>query len=469
VNYALLLFTKVPAPGYVKTRLTEGENALSFDEACRLYNAILQDVFDLLTEVGKSLGAKLYVAYTPAERGAEIQQLLSRKTVQANFFPQQGRTTSERIANAFDVAFNDGCDVSVMVFGDQPGLVKELIFDAFEPLVRGASKNGSHLVLGPTCDGGTYLIGLTSNLRKWMRGAIDCNNTSKAVSRLIVKIMTRRASYTLLRDLTDLDDPIDLQHLRRSKGVSVRTARVLTSLVINRKPSAGALRFSVIIPTLDEEETLEKTIESLRTQRVVPGEVIVVDCGSRDRTLEIANAKADRVVVVGHCGRQYQENVGARGAKGDVLLFLHADTLAPPTLLESVATALEDERIMGGGARLRYFPSRVRYRVLCILRDRVSRLLGIFGLGSSFFVRRDVFHDLGGFNEKTNEEGVDMSKRLRKHGKLVMLDDFVQTSPRRYECCGFAPTLSAWAFTIALSYFGVHANWIERHIWRVVR
>jgi hypothetical protein len=104
-----------------------------------------------------------------------------------------------------------------------------------------------------------------------------------------------------------------------------------------------------------------------------------------------------------------------------------------------------------------------------MLRDTISRALGIFGLGSSFFVRRRIFHDVGGFDEYTNEEGVDISKRLRRYGKLVMLDDFVQTSPRRYERCGFAQTLFAWAFTIALSYFGVHGSWIERHIWRVVR
>jgi len=468
VSQALLLFTKVPEPGHVKTRLTQGENALSSDDACRLYAAILQDLFDLLISVGKSLDAKLYVAYTPRERGAEIRQLLSGKDSPVMFFPQNGRTTAERIANAFEVAFGDGHEAAVMVFGDQPGIVKGLFVDAFRHLLHGVEEKKPHLVLGPTCDGGTYLIGLTSNLQGWLRGTIDCTNTSKAVSKLVVRGMSSRVPYTLLSDLTDLDDSIDLEFLRRSRVLPSRTARVLSSLDINGQREAG-VGVSVIIPTLNEEGTLERTIESLRRQRLTPKEIIVVDCGSQDRTLEIANATADRVVAVGRCGRQYQENVGARGAKGATLLFLHADTLASPTLLQSVARALEDENIIGGGARLRYAPFRARYRALCMLRDTVSRALGIFGLGSSFFVRRRVFHDVGGFDEYTNEEGVDISKRLRRYGKLVMLDDFVQTSPRRYESCGFAQTLFAWAFTIALSYFGVHGSWIERHIWRVVR
>jgi glycosyltransferase A (GT-A) superfamily protein (DUF2064 family) len=469
VNKALLLFTKVPEPGCVKTRLTEGENALSPEDACRLYSATLLDVFDLMTDVAKSLGAKLYVAYTPPERGAEIGRLLSNASVPVSFFAQEGRTTADRIVHAFQVTFADGQDASVMVFGDQPGLVKELLVEAFQDLLLGLGQKRPHLILGPTCDGGTYLIGLTSSLRNWMSSAIDCTNTGKAVSKLVVRGMASHTSHTILKELIDLDDPVDLGLLMRNPPASCqRTADVMSSLVTRRKPDCGT-DLSVIVPTLNEENTLERTIRSLRGQQLPPKEIIVVDCGSQDRTLEIANAMADRVIVLGRCGRQYQENVGARGAKGDVLLFLHADTLVSPTLLRSVARVMEDEETVGGGARLRYFPCRMRYRALSVLRDAVSKALGIFGMGSSFFVRRDAFHDAGGFDEYVNEEGVVMSKRLRKSGKLVMLDDFVQTSARRYENCGFVRTLSAWAFTIALSYFGVRAGWIERHIWRVIR
>jgi GT2 family glycosyltransferase len=157
------------------------------------------------------------------------------------------------------------------------------------------------------------------------------------------------------------------------------------------------------------------------------------------------------------------------GAKGDIVLFLHADTLVSPTLLQNIGKTLIDPDVVGGGARLAYVPHRLRYRALCALRDRVSQRLGIFGMGPSFFVRRRLFHDVGGFDKEINEEGVDMSKRLRRHGRLVMLDEIVQASARRYERSGFLKTLCAWGFTVALSFMGIHGSSIEKYIWRVVR
>jgi glycosyltransferase A (GT-A) superfamily protein (DUF2064 family) len=466
---ALVLFTKVPEPGHVKTRLTQGENALTAEDASRLYSAILLDVFALLVNVAKSLDARLYVAYTPSERGAEIRRLLSGTNIHVTFFAQEGKTVAEKIVHAFQVTFADGQDASILVFGDQPCLFKELLVQGFRSLLFGIEQNMSHLVLGPTCDGGTYLIGLTSSLRSWMSGAIDCTNTSKAVSKLLVRGIRSQIPHTLLKTLVDLDDLLDADLLSKKPLLNaLRTTGVLKSVAIDRMPSQGT-GLSVIIPTFKEEKTLEKVIQSLRVQQLQPKEIIVVDCGSQDRSLEIANALADRVIIAESCGRQYQENVGAMGAKGDILLFLHADTSVSPTLLESIASALSDQKVVGGGARLTYVPHKLRYRALCILRDKVSRVLGIYGMGSSFFVRRQIFNDLGGFDQEMNEEGVDMSKRLRKHGRLVMLDEVVQTSARRYEHSGFLKTLCAWGFTIALSILGVHARSIENYIWRIIR
>jgi len=302
-----------------------------------------------------------------------------------------------------------------------------------------------------------------------MSYAIDCTNTSKAVSKLLVHGIRDQISHTLLKTLIDLDDLLDVDLLsRRPLSSAPRTASVLRSLMIDRKHFHGN-GMSVIIPTLNEEKTLEKTISSLRSQGLPPKEIIVVDCGSQDRSLEIANAFADRVILAESCGRQYQENVGAMGAKGDILLFLHADASVSPTLSESIARTLSDQKVVGGGARLTHVPHRMRYQALCILRDRVSRVFGIYGMGSSFFVRRKVFNDVGGFDQEINEEGVDMSKKLRKYGRLVMLDEIVQTSARRYEQSGFFKTLCVWGFTIALSLLGVHARSIENYLWRIIR
>jgi glycosyltransferase A (GT-A) superfamily protein (DUF2064 family) len=467
---ALLLFTKVPEPDRVKTRLL-GPHGLPSTKASELYSAILADIFDIMTQLARSSPAHLYVCYTPQNEEHRIRELLDHdERVGASFLPQKEEaTTAQRIAIAFDCAFNAGSDITVMIFGDQPQLDLEQLLEAFQTLERATRRKEQHLVLGPTCDGGTYLIGLTSGLADWLRTSVDCTSTSKAVSKLVAKAQVNDVPFTLLDERIDLDDLDDLTLLRSRPPLNhPRTVTILETLPPQRARDMN--RFvSVIIPTLNEEKTLERTIQSVRANPF-PSEIIVSDGGSDDHTLEIANRLADRVIVTNHRGRQHQENLGARGAKGDTLLFLHGDAVIPPTMLENIMNALQNHEIVAGGAHLMYSsPERFRYRALCVLRDLGSRILGISGMGSSFFIRKETFRLLSGFDEGMNEEAVDMCKRLRVLGKHVMLDDIVHTSARRYERLGFFPTVLAWFITISLSYFGVRAVPIERYLWQVAR
>jgi glycosyltransferase A (GT-A) superfamily protein (DUF2064 family) len=470
VQKALILFTKVPEPGRVKTRLLGGKG-LSPTDACNLYSAILMDIFDIMRELTDSIGARLYVCYAPRNEEAKLRDLLCRgESTEVTFFPQNDEdATAERIALAFDRAFSEGINATVVIFGDQPQLDLDLLHEAFRILESAAESKKQQIVLGPTCDGGTYLIGSTSGLASWLRSSIDCSSSNKAVSKLVAKAQGAALQFTLLSERSDLDDLDDLTLLRiRPPENYLRTMALLRTLPSS--PSHEMIStVSVIIPTLNEERTLERTIRSIRANPY-PSEVIVVDGGSSDRTLDIANRFADRVIVTTERGRQSQENVGARGAKGGILLFLHADTTVPPTLLQSIAVSLKDPEIVAGGAHLAYSsPRRSRYIALCALRDIGSSAFGISGMGSSFFIRRETFRMLGGFDEHINEEAVDICKKLHGLGKHVILNEVVQTSARRYESSGFFRTLCAWAITVGLSYFGIHAVSIEKYLWRVVR
>ena len=191
---------------------------------------------------------------------------------------------------------------------------------------------------------------------------------------------------------------------------------------------------SVVIPTLDEEAALPATLQALRDQQDAPPcEVILADGGSRDATVALFEAAGfeGRVVQSAARGRAAQMNAGAAVARGDVLLFLHADTLLPPRGLEAIAAALRGPRVAGGGFRLRYVEADARLRVVAAWATLRSRLTGIHYGDQGMFLRGDLFRRLGGFPPLPLFEDLRLARRLRKEGTVITLSYAVRTSGRR--------------------------------------
>ncbi len=184
------------------------------------------------------------------------------------------------------------------------------------------------------------------------------------------------------------------------------------------------MKISVIIPALNEEQAIGSTLEALAAE--APAEVIVVDGGSRDRTREIAARHA--TVLACEPGRARQMNAGARHARGEAYLFLHADTRLPPGGLERVAQALGE-----GGRRAGRF--RVRFddpHPLLALYAFQTRF-PFFSYGDqAFFLTRELFGALGGFREDAVFEDIDFYRRLSRIEKPLILPDAVTTSARRF-------------------------------------
>jgi rSAM/selenodomain-associated transferase 2 len=191
------------------------------------------------------------------------------------------------------------------------------------------------------------------------------------------------------------------------------------------------LSLAVLIPALDEEETLRR---NLPAALAATDEVVVSDGGSRDATARVARELGARVVS-GPPGRGPQLNRAAAATGADVLLVLHADTVLPPGAIEAVRTAVAAGAV-GGGFLVRFDAEGLVYRLgerVANLRARVTRApLGDHGQ----FVTRAAFEELGGFREWPLLEDLDFIRRLGRRGRVAVLPLRVTTSARRFEAGG---------------------------------
>lgn len=199
------------------------------------------------------------------------------------------------------------------------------------------------------------------------------------------------------------------------------------------------MKLSIVMPVLDEAAALPARLAALQSLRQRGAELIVVDGGSSDDTVARASHGADRVLLAPR-GRASQLNAGADVARGDVLLFLHADTQLPPRADACIALALR------GGARWGRFDVRIagRHRLLGLvaaLMNVRSRLSGIATGDQAMFVQRRLFRRVGGFAPLPLMEDVDLSVRLRREAAPACLRDRVVTSGRRWDTQGFWRTV----------------------------
>lgn len=212
-----------------------------------------------------------------------------------------------------------------------------------------------------------------------------------------------------------------------------------------------AARISVVVPVLNEVGVVEATLSSLQGLRGVGHEVIVVDGGSTDDTLGRARSLADQIFIATR-GRATQMNAGAARAKGDVLLFLHADTRLP-----SSAGGLIAERVARGVAWGR-FDTRLSgrhwlLRVIEALMNARSRLTGIATGDQAIFVTRDLFERVGGFPELALMEDVALSRLLRAEARPHCMRARVVTSSRRWEEHGILRTVVLmWRLRLAYAF-----------------
>jgi len=219
------------------------------------------------------------------------------------------------------------------------------------------------------------------------------------------------------------------------------------------------LSVSIIVPVLNEAATIQMSLHRLRTD-FPDCELVVVDGGSDDDTRRLAAASA-RVVTCAR-GRAVQMNAGAQSASGDVLWFVHADTIIDVAALAQLRAALRDRRVVGGGLTLRFDRhTRSLDYLAWVSTLRARRLHHIFG-DQAMFVRRAGFERLGGFALLPLMEDLEFTRRLHRAGRTVVLTATSTASSRRFTAHGTLRMIAFMQYLKLLYFAGVSPERIRR-------
>jgi glycosyltransferase involved in cell wall biosynthesis len=225
--------------------------------------------------------------------------------------------------------------------------------------------------------------------------------------------------------------------------------------VLPKRKRAPARLISVIIPAHNEERYLAKTLEALKRQNYGWYEVIVVANGCTDRTATVARDRCHRLIVLSQKSLGVARNLGARMAKGDVLVFLDADTLLEPTALQKIATDFTEEYAAG---TIRGWPDceRLKYKLIYGLKNLTHRTGFHSGSSGVILCWRKHFIETGGFDERLEvRENSELMRRLMKFGKYKYVGDVTATtSMRRYDQRGCARIVWLWLKLWVHSQFG---------------
>lgn len=428
----IALFTRLPAPGKAKTRMIP---VLGAAGAAALQREMTAHALAWARASLDDTPTRLEVRFTGGAE-SDMRRCYGRAS---HYVPQGEGDLGMRMLAAFETAAREGITRTILIGSDCPGL------DAGRLRTAIAKLADHDVVLGPARDGGYYLIGLGAP-RPSLFEDIEWGSPSV----LNVTLERARAAHLrvgLLDVLSDVDEPADLAVWREQRG---------------RRPALAAdATISVIVPTLDEAGRIGLLLEHLST--LSNAEIIVADGGSRDGTgLRVREFGAK--LVTSSAGRAQQMNAGAVEAKGDILLFLHADTRLPDTFEQDIRSALHDPNVVAGAFRFALDATGRRFRALeWLVNWRSIRLSLPYG-DQALFVRADVFRGLGGFPELAVMEDFEVVRRLKRRGRIVTVSTAARTSSRLWRRSGFVRVTLVNQLTILAHLAGMPADRLAR--WR---
>jgi rSAM/selenodomain-associated transferase 2 len=224
------------------------------------------------------------------------------------------------------------------------------------------------------------------------------------------------------------------------------------------------LKFSIIIPVLNEQTVIVDTLQPLQALRQAGHELIIVDAGSTDNTPELAAPLADYVLQQTKRGRARQMNTGAKFAHNDILLFLHADTHLPSQAELLIINGLAKTGRQWGRFDVRLSGQAKLLRLVERLMNWRSRLTGIATGDQAIFIQKSLYNKVQGFPEIPLMEDISLSKKLKRISPpLCIRSKTVITSSRRWEENGIIRTiLLMWGLRLAYA-LGVSPETLKKY------
>ena len=200
----------------------------------------------------------------------------------------------------------------------------------------------------------------------------------------------------------------------------------------------------MVIPALNEEKYLGKTLESLQKQDFKNFEIIVVDNGSTDKTAQIAKSLGAKVIFEPKKGVPFARQAGFKKAKGEIIATTDADTILPQNWLSKIhQTFLKNPQAVAVTGFFDFYDSSIIFRILFLLLSRLYFLGSNSFSGTNIAIKKEAFEKIGGFNfNYLVGEDTDICRRLKKIGRVIRLHSpLVKTSGRRYQKAGIIGAL----------------------------
>lgn len=405
MSKAVIVFTRVPVPGQTKTRMMPHVSAAG---CARLHTCFLRDI----RRECRKIDADLYICYTPEGKQERLYPVFG---ADAHYFPQEGYGLGERMYRAIRRVLKGGYDSCILMGTDVPEMKAEYLNRAFRIL------ESRDAVLGPTMDGGYYLVGV----KKPYRSVFEVEGYGKnSVLRDTVRHLKQEGlTVGFTEKLHDMDTYEDLCGYRRR----MQNDRFLQKTATGRYLAKTA-KISVIIPVYNEEKTIRQMQDQLEPLRG-RCEILFVDGGSTDGTPELIRPHFQ--VIHSEKGRARQMNAGAKASHGDILFFLHCDSELPPHPLGEIRQVMKDHSAGCFGIA---FHSINFFMFTCrvISNHRIKDRKVMFG-DQGIFADRKLFFDVGMFPEIPVMEDYQFSLTLKERNvKLGMARRRIYTSDRRF-------------------------------------